>query len=96
VSPSRFLFSLVLNAVLFTCGFLFLVLSTWLLGWIPGFVPIAWGALLKVWGLSYSPRLFSFLGALPYAGVPFLSLLPTLRMAATVHGGWLQCHCTGQ
>ena len=38
VKPARLIFSLLLNAVLFVFGFLFLVFSTWLTGWFPGFV----------------------------------------------------------
>jgi predicted Abi (CAAX) family protease len=86
VSPFRFFFSLLLNAVLFTCGFLFLVLSTWVLGWLPGFVLVPWRALLTVWGLSYAPLLFSFLGALPYAGVPILNVLSVWRLLAMIVG----------
>jgi predicted Abi (CAAX) family protease len=86
VLPFRFFFSLLLNAVLFTCGFLFLVLSTWVLGWLPGFVPVSWTALVKVWGLSYAPLLFSFFGALPYAGVPILNGLSVWRLLAMIVG----------
>jgi predicted Abi (CAAX) family protease len=86
VPPFRFFFSLLLNAILFTCGFLFLVLSTWVLGWLPGFVPVSWTALVKVWGLSYAPLLFSFLGALPYAGVPILNGLSVWRLLAMIVG----------
>ena len=38
VKPIRFIFSLLLNGILFVFGFLFLVFSTWLTGWLPGFV----------------------------------------------------------
>jgi hypothetical protein len=86
VSPFRFFFSLLLNSVLFTCGFLFLVLSTWVLGWLPGFVLVPWRSLLTVWGLSYAPLLFSFLGALPYAGVPILNVLSVWRLLAMIVG----------
>jgi predicted Abi (CAAX) family protease len=86
VAPFRFVFSLLLNAVLFTCGFLFLVLSTWILGWLPGFVLVPWTALVTVWGLSYAPLLFSFLGALPYAGVPILNGLSVWRLLAMIVG----------
>jgi predicted Abi (CAAX) family protease len=86
VSPFRFVFSLLLNAVLFTCGFLFLVLSTWVLGWFPGFVLVPWTALVTVWGLSYAPLLFSFLGALPYAGVPILNGLSVWRLLSMIVG----------
>lgn len=86
VQPIRFVFSLLLNAVLFTCGFLFLVGSTWLIGWLPGLVTVPLGDLVKVWALSYAPLLFSFLGALPYAGVPLLNLLSVWRLLDMVVG----------
>jgi predicted Abi (CAAX) family protease len=84
VKPFRFVFSLLLNAILFVFGFLFLVLSTWLIGWIPGAAFIRWADLLKGLGLSYAPLLFSFLGALPYAGVPILNLLSVWHLLAMV------------
>jgi predicted Abi (CAAX) family protease len=86
VQPLRFIFSLLLNAILFTCGFLFLVFSTWLIGWLPGFVQMPWSDLVAVLGLSYAPLLFSFLAALPYAGVPILNVLSVWRLLAMVTG----------
>jgi predicted Abi (CAAX) family protease len=86
VKPVRFVFSLLLNAVLFAFGFLFLVFSTWLTGWLPGFVPIPWHSLVTGLGLSYVPLLFSFLGALPYAGVPILNVLSVWHLLAMVVG----------
>ncbi|MBV9390056.1 MAG: hypothetical protein JOZ78_26835 [Chroococcidiopsidaceae cyanobacterium CP_BM_ER_R8_30] len=86
VKPARLIFSLLLNAVLFVFGFLFLVFSTWLTGWFPGFVQIPWHDLVKALGLSYAPLLFSFLSALPYAGVPLLNLLSVWHLLAMVAG----------
>ncbi len=86
VQPLRFIFSLLLNAILFTCGFVFLVFSTWLIGWLPGFVRMPWSDLVEVLGLSYAPLLFSFLAALPYAGVPILNVLSVWRLLAMVTG----------
>jgi predicted Abi (CAAX) family protease len=86
VQPWRFIFSLLLNAVLYVFGFLFLVLSTWLLGKLPGFTPVPWSALVESLGLSYAPLLFSILGALPYAGVPILSGLSVWHLLAMVTG----------
>jgi predicted Abi (CAAX) family protease len=86
VQPIRFLFSLLLNAILFVFGFLFLVFSTWLIGWLPGFVHISWNDLVENLGLSYAPLLFSFLGALPYAGVPILNVLSVWHLLAMVAG----------
>jgi predicted Abi (CAAX) family protease len=86
VQPVRFVFSLLLNAILFTCGFLFLVFSTWAIGWLPGLVRIPWHELVKALGLSYAPLQFSFLAALPYAGVPILNLLSVWHLLAMVVG----------
>jgi len=86
VQPVRFVFSLLLNAVLFTFGFLFLVFSTWLIGWIPGFVRVPWSDLVKALGLSYAPLEFSFLAALPYAGIPIFNVLSVWHLLAMVVG----------
>jgi predicted Abi (CAAX) family protease len=86
VRPLRFIFSLLLNAVLFTCGFLFLVFSTWAIGWLPGLVHIPWNDLVETLGLSYAPLQFSFLTALPYAGVLILNLLSIWHLLAMVVG----------
>ncbi len=86
VKPIRFILSLLVNAILFVFGFLFLVLSTWLIGWLPGFSHLAWRDLVISLGLSYAPLLFSFLGALPYAGVPILNILSVWHLLAMVVG----------
>jgi predicted Abi (CAAX) family protease len=86
VKPFRFMVSLLLNAVLFVFGFLFLVFSTWLIGWLPGFAQISWLDLVQALGLSYAPLMFSFLGALPYAGVPILNGLAVWHLLAMVTG----------
>jgi predicted Abi (CAAX) family protease len=84
VKPIRFVFSLLLTAILFVFGFLFLVSSTWLIGWLPGFTRLPWSVLVRALGLSYVPLLFSFLGAMPYAGVPILNLLAVWHLLAMV------------
>ncbi|MGA9380057.1 MAG: CAAX protease [Phormidium sp.] len=86
VKPIRFFFSLLLNGILFVFGFLFLVFSTWLTGWLPGFVQVSSSDLIRALGLSYSPLMFSFLGALPYLGVPILHLLSVWHLLAMVTG----------
>jgi len=86
VKPVRFVVSLLLNAVLFVFGFLFLVFSTWLIGWLPGFTQIPWRDLVQALGLSYAPLIFSFLGALPYAGVPILNGLAVWHLLSMVTG----------
>ncbi len=86
VKPVRFVVSLLLNAVLFVFGFFFLVFSTWLIGWLPGFTQIPWRDLVYALGLSYAPLMFSFLGALPYAGVPILNGLSVWHLLSMVAG----------
>ncbi len=86
VKPIRFIFSSLLNAVLFTTGYLFLVVSTWAIGLIPGLVRVPFVVLATVFGISYAPLLFSFLGALPYLGIPILSLLSVWHLLALVVG----------
>ncbi|MEP0909854.1 CAAX protease [Leptolyngbya sp. GB1-A1] len=86
VQPARFVFSLLLNAILFTFGFLFLVASTWLICWVSWAVSFPLLTLIKVLGLSYAPLLFSFLGALPYLGVPILTVLSVWRLLSAVVG----------
>ncbi|XWK89533.1 MAG: CAAX protease [Phormidium sp.] len=86
IKPARFVFSLLLNAILYTFGFIFLVFSTWLICLLPWSVKAPFLQLMKVLGLSYAPLLFSFLGALPYVGVPILNLLSVWRLLAMVVG----------
>ena len=86
VQPLRFVLSLLINALLFVAGFLFLVFSTWLITLFPGSVNIGPIALISVFGVSYAPLLFSSLGALPYLGVPLLSLLSVWQLLAIVVG----------
>jgi predicted Abi (CAAX) family protease len=86
VQPLRFVFSLLINALLFVAGFLFLVFSTWLITLLPGTVSIGPITLIAVFGISYAPLVFSFLGALPYLGLPLLSLLSVWHLLAIVVG----------
>jgi predicted Abi (CAAX) family protease len=86
VKPGRFVFSLLLNAILFTVGFIFLTLSTWIISLFPGSAHVSFLALVKVFGLGYAPLLFSFLGALPYLGYPIGNLLSVWNLLALVVG----------
>jgi predicted Abi (CAAX) family protease len=86
VRPTRFAISLVINAILFVFGFLALVLSTWLITLFPGAEKVAFSQLVTVLGLAYAPLLFSFLGALPYLGVPILKVLAVWNLLAMVVG----------
>ncbi len=86
VKPLRFVLTLLISAVLFAFGYLFLVFSTWLIDFLPGTVKISFPVLLKVFGISFAPLLFSFLGAIPYLGVPLLNLLSIWHLLAMVVG----------
>jgi hypothetical protein len=86
VKPARFLFSLVVDAVLFTFGYGFVVLSTWAVCRLPGTPHIALGDLALVLAMSYAPMLFAFLGALPYLGSRLLSALRVWHFLAMVVG----------
>ena len=86
VKPLRFVMSLLINALLFVGGFLALVGATWLITLVPWSISVSLSALITVLGLAYAPLLFSFLGALPYLGVPLLSLLSVWHLLAMVVG----------
>jgi predicted Abi (CAAX) family protease len=86
VQPIRFIFSLLISAVLYLFEFLFLVLSTWLICLLPGAVRLSLPTLFIVLGLGYAPLLFSVLGALPYLGFPLLRILSIWNLLAMVVG----------
>jgi predicted Abi (CAAX) family protease len=86
VKPLRFFISLLINALLFVGGFLALVFATWLITLVPWSVKVPFRTLIVVLGLSYAPLLFSFLGALPYLGVPILAILNIWNLLAMVVG----------
>ncbi|MEM6713983.1 MAG: CAAX protease, partial [Cyanobacteria bacterium P01_C01_bin.147] len=86
VKPLRFFLSLLISAVLFVGGFLALVGSTWLITLVPWSVKVPFSTLVIVLGVAYAPLLFSFLGALPYAGLPMLNILSIWHLLAMVVG----------
>ncbi len=86
VKPLRFFISLVISAVLFVGGFLALVGATWLITIVPWSIHLSFRTLTIVLGVAYAPLLFSFLGALPYLGVPILSVLSVWHLLAMVVG----------
>ncbi|MCP9926607.1 hypothetical protein [Cyanobium sp. CH-040] len=75
VSPLRFVLSLVVEAILLVVGFLFWALSTWLVARLAFAVPVRPSAVVLALGVAHAPQLLAFLGALPYLGVPWLTLL---------------------
>jgi predicted Abi (CAAX) family protease len=86
VKPLRFGLSLLLEAILFTFGYLFWAGSIWLAGYL--FLPqdIPFKIIAMVLGLSYAPYLFSFLGAMPYLGMPILRALAVWNLLAMAVG----------
>ncbi len=86
VKPLRFGLSLLLAAVLFVAGYLFWALSIWLASYWFLDRPIVWQAVADALAFSYLPLVFSFLGAMPYLGVPVLRLLSLWNLLAVVVG----------
>ncbi len=86
VKPVRFIFSLLISAFLYAFGYFFLVVSTWLIGFLPGVQFLSFNKLLEVFGISYVPLLFSFFGAIPYLGLPILSVLSVWHLLQMVIG----------
>jgi predicted Abi (CAAX) family protease len=86
VKPLRFAISLLLAAILFVLGYLVWSASIWLAGYwfLPKVIP--WQVIADVLAFSYLPLLFSFLGALPYLGVPILRVLSVWNLLAVVVG----------
>ncbi len=84
VKPLRFVLSLVLSALLFVAVYLFWALSIWVAsGWLLD-QPVPWQTVRDSLTLSYIPLMFSFLGAMPYLGVPVLRLLGLLTLLLLV------------
>ena len=75
VRPLRFALSLVVEALLFVSGFLVWACSTWLVAWLLFGARMPLPLLIRALGIAHAPQLLAFLGALPYLGVPILSLL---------------------
>ncbi len=86
VKPVRFFFSWGIDAFLFVFGYAFLVMSTWAVLLLPHAPRIPLSALALVLALSYAPRLFSFVGALPLLGPPLLMLLRVWHLLAMIVG----------
>ena len=75
VRPLRFAISLVVEALLFLSGFLVWATSTWLVAWLVFGARLPLPLLIRALGIAHAPQLLAFLGALPYLGVPILTLL---------------------
>ncbi len=86
VTPIRFVFTLLIGAVLFAFGYFFLVLSTWLISFAPFTVEARFEVVARTLGFSYAPLIFSVFGAMPYLGEPILSVLSLWQLLAMVVG----------
>ncbi|MFO7628427.1 MAG: hypothetical protein R6W06_02705 [Prochlorococcaceae cyanobacterium] len=88
VTPIRFALSLVVEAILLVVGFLFWALSTWLVARLAFAVPVRPAVVVLALGVAHAPQLLAFLGALPYLGVPWLTLLSLWTAIAFVVALW--------
>ena len=84
VRPHRFVASLIVGAAVYLFGFLFLVVSIWLvarygLGEAQGLRPV-----VRAVGLAYAPYLFSFIILTPYLGAFFSVALSLWSLSATL------------
>ena len=86
VRPARFVFSLFVDALLFTFGYGFLVLSTWAVTRLPQTAHLSLRELAIVIAMSYAPMLFAFLTALPYLGSGLMRVLRVWHLLAMVVG----------
>ncbi|KJH71575.1 CAAX amino protease [Aliterella atlantica] len=86
VKPVRFVFSLLVGTLLFAFGYIFLVFSTWSIGFAPFTIEAPFGVVARTLGFSYAPLIFSLFGAMPYLGEPILALLSLWHLLAMVVG----------
>jgi predicted Abi (CAAX) family protease len=86
VKPTRFVFSLAIQALLFAFGYAFMVVSTWAIGLLPLATHVSVTAIALAFALSYAPLLFAFFGALPYLGVPIAWVLRIWHLLAMLVG----------
>jgi hypothetical protein len=84
VSPRRFVVSLFVSAVIFTCGFIFYVLS---IGFVTGLLSRTsqpFSLLIKSVSLAYAPLILSFLSLIPYFGRAITIVLSTYHLLAII------------
>ena len=86
VKPVRFVFSLLIAAVVFAFGYVFLVFSTWLISFAPFTAHAPFAVVARTLGFGYAPLIFSLFGAMPYFGEPLLSILSLWHLLAMVVG----------
>lgn len=86
VQPRRFVLSLAVSGLLFVFTYLFLAgsvfaVTRWLLG--PGVMPFEVAVIV---GVAFAPRMFGFLGFLPYFGQPIGMLLQAWSVLVALRG----------
>ncbi|MBV8884905.1 MAG: YIP1 family protein [Chroococcidiopsidaceae cyanobacterium CP_BM_RX_35] len=86
VKPIRFMLSLGIAAILFVISTAFWIFSVWAVSHLlyranPSFMTV-----FRVLGLAYAPLTWSFLGAMPYFGVPIGVVLSIWSLLAFVRG----------
>ncbi|MBV8082158.1 MAG: hypothetical protein JOY86_04170, partial [Candidatus Eremiobacteraeota bacterium] len=69
IKPGRFVFSLLVSALLFAFGYVFLTLSTWAITLLPLATKVSLRSLAIVYAFSYAPLVLGFFEAVPYLGV---------------------------
>jgi hypothetical protein len=84
VSPRRFVISLLVSAGIFTCGFLFYVLSIGFMTSVLARTTQPTTLLIKSVSLAYAPLMLSFLTLIPYFGRAILIVLLGYHFIATV------------
>jgi hypothetical protein len=84
VPPRRFIFSLLVSAVIFTCGFLFYVLSIGFMTSLLARTSQPTTLLTKSISLAYAPLMLSFLTLIPYFGRAIMIVLLGYHLIATV------------
>ena len=82
IKPRRFTLSLLVSALIYVFGFLFSVLSIWLIAKVVFDKTQHFWLIISVVGLSYAPFLLGFFILTPYFGSFFHSVLSLWRLAA--------------
>ncbi len=86
VKPRRFVASLLLSAGLYAFSYGFWAFSIWLLDRLLFDSAQPFAVVARTVGLGYAPRLFGFLGFMPYFGGPVLLVLSLWSLLAIVIG----------
>jgi hypothetical protein len=84
VSPRRFVVSLLVSAVIFTCGFVFYVLSIGFVTSLLSRTSQPTSLLIKSVALAYAPLILSFLSLIPYFGRAITIVLSAYHLLAII------------